>query len=372
MGTIFLCVNSDIGRGNTIGFRFGKIASELKKKHKKVHIIARANYSELEVCIPWYKNILGRVLNAIRIYIFPSLHYRPLEIYLFDRFVLQQLKKEKYLYTVAHFGEGLPKSIEYLKKKGVQIYLDMPMGYDGYTKYLRKKGIHVGNGNQDVLTSLTQAIELSDVIVVPSVFVKETVKNAGFTNKDYALVPFGANNVKKYIEKKQNKKVKFLFAGNVNYRKGILYLLQAWRKAGFQDAELHICGRVYKEIQEEIKKYTVGNIFFHGFVDLKEYFIDADIFVFPSLLEGSAKVVYEAMSYSLPVITTDNSGSIVEDGKHGYIVPIADVNSLVEKMKYLYNHEDIRIKLGIAANKHVQKFTWEHYGEQVIELYTKE
>ncbi|MEK6622192.1 MAG: glycosyltransferase family 4 protein, partial [Planctomycetota bacterium] len=44
--------------------------------------------------------------------------------------------------------------------------------------------------------------------------------------------------------------------------------------------------------------------------DLKKYWRQAHVFVFPTLLEGSAKVVYEAMSYGLPVITTFKTPSV--------------------------------------------------------------
>jgi glycosyltransferase involved in cell wall biosynthesis len=55
---------------------------------------------------------------------------------------------------------------------------------------------------------------------------------------------------------------------------------------------------------------------------------DAHVFVFPSLAEGSARVVFEALATACYVITTPNSGSIVEDGIHGALIPPGDVESI--------------------------------------------
>ncbi len=54
----------------------------------------------------------------------------------------------------------------------------------------------------------------------------------------------------------------------------------------------------------------------------------ADVFVFPSLFEGSAVVTYEALACGLPCIVTPRPGSVVRDGVEGLIVPARDVEAL--------------------------------------------
>ena len=53
----------------------------------------------------------------------------------------------------------------------------------------------------------------------------------------------------------------------------------------------------------------------------------ADVFVFPSLFEGSAVVTYEALACGLPSIVTPNAGSVVRDGVDGFHVPAGDVGA---------------------------------------------
>ena len=63
----------------------------------------------------------------------------------------------------------------------------------------------------------------------------------------------------------------------------------------------------------------------------------ADVFVFPSLFEGSAVVTYEALACGLPSIVTPSAGSVVRDGIEGFLVPESNVLALAERMEQLGN-----------------------------------
>lgn len=372
---ILLCVNSDIGRKNTIGFRFGKIAQELKNQNIDFNVIARANYSGFDVQAPFYGNCLSRFLNVVRIYFLSFLDYRGLEIWLFDKYVLSILKKNKNNFDIAHFGECLPKSMQFLKSQGVKILLDMPIAHYDYALYLQRQGFKLDTKiNLKTPDFLNKSIELADVIIAPSLFVKQSLEMAGFGNKRADIVPFGADTPKDFNEndielRAKNKLLKFIFVGNVNYRKGVNFLLEAWDKADLKDAELLICGRVYKSIKGEIKKYKNKNVMFLGFVDVDKYLRESHVFVFLTLFEGSAKAVYEAMSYGLPVITTANAGSIVEDEKMGFIAPIGDSAVLADKMNYFYQDREKIVEMGENAFNEIKKYSWGNYAKNVIKNY---
>ena len=63
--------------------------------------------------------------------------------------------------------------------------------------------------------------------------------------------------------------------------------------------------------------------------ELAERMSLADVFVFPSFAEGSARVVSMAMACGCCIITTPNSGSIVQEKIHGNVVAPGDANELL-------------------------------------------
>ena len=103
--------------------------------------------------------------------------------------------------------------------------------------------------------------------------------------------------------------------------------------------------------------------------ELYKYYGNSSVFVFPSLLEGMAYVTLEAMACGLPCIVTPNAGSIVRDGKDGFVIPIRDVETLKEKILFFYENEDARVEMGRSAKEHVQQFTWDRYGNQLVQHY---
>ena len=81
-----------------------------------------------------------------------------------------------------------------------------------------------------------------------------------------------------------------------------------------------------QNILEWLNNYEFNNLITPGFVETDTYFINCDIYVFPSLMEGSSKSIYEAMNFSMPIICTYESGSVVEDNINGYIVEKQNLN----------------------------------------------
>ena len=66
---------------------------------------------------------------------------------------------------------------------------------------------------------------------------------------------------------------------------------------------------------------------------------NSDIFLFPSLAEGSANVIFEAMASGCAIITTPNSGSIVKNNHNGFIINPGDAFQLKQKLNYLINNK---------------------------------
>jgi glycosyltransferase involved in cell wall biosynthesis len=96
-----------------------------------------------------------------------------------------------------------------------------------------------------------------------------------------------------------------------------------------------------------------------------------DVFVFPSLAEGSARVVFEALACGCFVITTPNAGSIVGDGVHGLLVKPGDVDDLERAIRRVLAMDRLEIARIGSANADVVKDSYrqQHYGDTVLGLY---
>src|SRR5262249_33445676 len=87
----------------------------------------------------------------------------------------------------------------------------------------------------------------------------------------------------------------------------------------------------------------------------------ADVFVFPSLFEGSAVVTYEALACGLPSIVTPNAGSVVRDGVEGFLVRPRNALALAARMEQLGNNRELRSTMAKAARLRALAFDWPRY-----------
>ena len=97
----------------------------------------------------------------------------------------------------------------------------------------------------------------------------------------------------------------------------------------------------------------------------------ADLFVLPSLSEGSSLAIQEAMAAGLPVITTTAAGSIIKDGHNGILVPPRDRNALVKAVTRLLLDRAFAVKLGERAKSAISTQLAEGYGTRVNAAYDR-
>jgi glycosyltransferase involved in cell wall biosynthesis len=217
-----------------------------------------------------------------------------------------------------------------------------------------------------------EELNLADFVLTPSEYSKKTLIDGGVPEEKIVKIPYGVNLASFEIKKNYRKKGKFkiLFVGSITIRKGIRYLLDAYKSAGLKDSELILIGGM-ADAEEVLKKYD-GLYTYIPFISqerLREYYQDADIFVFPSLLDSFAMVVIEAMACGTPVIVSENTGAkdAVRNGVDGFIVPIMDKNAVQEKIVYFYENRDMLEEMGRNARTQAEKYSWERYRSNIRE-----
>ncbi|NEO28566.1 MAG: glycosyltransferase family 4 protein, partial [Kamptonema sp. SIO4C4] len=213
-----------------------------------------------------------------------------------------------------------------------------------------------------------QEIALADHIIVPSTVVQESLLKVGVSADKISVIPFGSPHDYFHPHPKPDSTFRALFVGRVGPRKGVHYLLQAWQSLNLPDAELVLVG--FNEFPEgwlspyqECFRYIPSV----PHQSLNPYYSAASVLVFPSLVEGLALVLLEAMACGIPVITTANAGGtdIVTDGVDGFIIPIRDLAALQEKLLWCHQHPQELAEMGQAARYKAEQLTWGLYRQRL-------
>jgi len=95
-----------------------------------------------------------------------------------------------------------------------------------------------------------------------------------------------------------------------------------------------------------------------------------DAFCLPSIVEGRALVMQEAMSQSLPIIITANTGGqdlITGEGGTGFLVPIRSPQVIAEKLSWMLDHRAETKEMGKKAKEHAGTYTWKKYGDGIVD-----
>lgn len=166
-------------------------------------------------------------------------------------------------------------------------------------------------------------------------------------------------NLEKFTPQPLPEKNSFLFVGSLLKLKGIMEYMQAAYlvKKKHPEAEFHIVGEIDERLsaisKEELDKYVDnGTVVYHGYQnDVRPYYVKCRCFVLPSYTEGIPTCVIEAMATKRPIITTFAPGcsETIIDNKEGFLVPVADVISLAEKMNYMIEHPGETEKMAEAS-----------------------
>jgi glycosyltransferase involved in cell wall biosynthesis len=218
---------------------------------------------------------------------------------------------------------------------------------------------------EDVLLTRTKLFLCPSEIVQEDLIANYGIKTQKTVLMPYAVEPDWLELVPKTIPRR------ILFVGSANLRKGIHYLAMAaeqLHRAGY-NYEFRVAGDVASEI---VTKPLCKYLTFLGRIPrnkIQEEFIQADIFVLPSLAEGSARVTYEALAAGLPVVTTKASGSVVQNEIQGYIIPERDPSALAKVIASIVEDRDQREKMALAARERAKDYTWDKYENRLIELF---
>ena len=169
------------------------------------------------------------------------------------------------------------------------------------------------------------------------------------------------------------------FVGRLSVEKGIKYLIESGRGLVMAGVRIRILiiggGPQRKEIEKLVEEHDLrGNVIFAGFQNDVSGILPAfDIFVLPSLTEGTSMALLEAMACGLPVIATSVGGTpkVVLSGINGILIPPRSSEAIVQVVMQLAKNGHLRKKIGRAAVRTVEsEFGIEGWLRKIDNIYS--
>ena len=212
---------------------------------------------------------------------------------------------------------------------------------------------------------------LSDFIAVPSTCVLNSFLKKGINKNKLFLNPYGVN-LETFSPQPKIKSEDFIviYVGQLSVRKGIFYLLEAFKKLKIQKKKLILIGSIDYQIKNKVEKYFSDEIKYMSIIKndkLKNYYANSDVMVQPSIEEGLSLVIAEALACGCPVIATENTGAsdLFTNNKEGFIIKPQSSKSITEKLEFFLDNKIKRNEMSNNALSLVRQIGgWDAYGDR--------
>lgn len=251
-----------------------------------------------------------------------------------------------------------------IEKKSLKYIYDVSCG----NRLLKSVSNVIAVSNVEVNQYLQMNVPLEKVVVIPN-----GIDIGSFSN----LPKKGSFRAKYHI----NQKHMILYLGRLHERKGIDFLIRSFAElltemdnvilvlAGPDDGHLNKAKSIVEELSLNDKVKFTG---FISSAEKLEAYMDADVLVYPSVLEIFGLVPFESITCGTPVIVTDDCGcgEFIKKANCGYLVTYGDIIDLKYKIRQILENPDIGSKFVDNGNKYItNNLTWPLICKKIETLY---
>lgn len=267
--------------------------------------------------------------------------------------------------------------IRYAKKHHIKIVYEQILAYDVNQFIAEPSDIE----HDKKLSNQKENLIAADKVLMASHFVKKSILNrinSKELERKIQIIPYGASiadfNYRTRIYQK-GKKLSLLIVANISKRKGIDYLIKAMEGLQGKAVQLNMIGAPDtggEILLDKIKQ--ASNINYYGKIphaEIHKFFDQSDVFVLPSLAEGSSLSVYEAIAAGMPCIVTENVGSVIEDKKDGLIIEAKSSKAIIDAILYFLNNPDEVERMSVNTQKTIKEFSWNEFEKKIGDFYRK-
>lgn len=251
-----------------------------------------------------------------------------------------------------------------VEKKSLKYIYDVSCG----NRLLKSVSNVIAVSNVEVNQYLQMNVPLEKVVIIPN-----GIDIGSFSN----LPKKGSFRAKYHI----NQKHMILYLGRLHERKGIDFLIRSFAElltemdnvilvlAGPDDGHLNKAKSIVEELSLDDKVKFTG---FISSAEKLEAYMDADVLVYPSVLEIFGLVPFESITCGTPVVVTDDCGcgEFIKKANCGYLVTYGDIIDLKYKIRQILENPDIGSKFVENGNKYItNNLTWPLICKKIETLY---
>ena len=301
----------------------------------------------------------------------------------FDAWLATQLKEDTAALCYLS-GCGLWSARRHQKLTGKPVVVDSGSTHTDWQhrvvgEELRKNGVRQPLFPDCYRARVRKEFFEADWIQIPSRFVAQTYLENGIPESKLLLATYGTD-VKSFTQRTQadqKNTFRVICPSGVNLRKGARILVEAWRKLGWKDAELHWVGQPGVDTSHLFQPMPQG-IVWHPHMNhenLAALYRSCDVLVLPSFEEGFARVLIEGAASGLALVATPNTG--VEEfftpgNPEGWLIRSGDRNVICEALIQAKQNPDKTFQKGVQAAARARSgFSWEDYGARVRKNFKK-
>ena len=237
-------------------------------------------------------------------------------------------------------------------------------------------GLGFNETDLEIIEREEQEYALADKISVPSHYAALTFVERGVSMDKIIVNGMGVDlRLFQAPEARPvDRKPRIIFVGGVGIRKGVPWLLDAFKRLSSK-AELHLIGPVLSDYEDMLRLSVRDNIHVRGALSVSQLATEysrGDIFCLPSLEEGYGMVIPQAMACGLPIVTTHVVGAadLLKHGHNGLIVAPCDSIALANALERLIDDVSFRETMGAHAHTTIQSGqSWDDYVARAITFY---
>jgi len=311
---------------------------------------------------------------------------------LFARAAARHLVGSTIIHGWSSFSEP---AIQWAQEHGIPFLLERSSAHmTVQTQILReehsKLGVTWNETHPKIIKQELREYELTTKVAVPSLFVKKSFLSQGVAERRLVHNPLGTNLKMFFPGVKEDSKFRVIYAGSLSVRKGIHYLVKAFRQANIQDSELYLVGGFTPETpilleEADDRVHCIGHI---PQSKLPYYYQNSSVFVMASVEEGLACVQAQGMACGLPLICSTNTGGEdllrisnvppidrkegIQEFPAGFLVPAKNSEAIATCLNWLASNPILlKAKRDAALTIRDQGLSWESYASRAIAAYSQ-